>query len=536
MVNQGGMPKLTTSTTAAAGPARVDEQVYDASGRVIAEATGGAWTCTTYDVRDRPLEERVPASADAPARTVTHNYAVGGDPLTTSVSDDKGTITPPDPADAPRTLSFTNDDAGRVLTQKLDSTTVATVTKDYAARLTSLGWKTSDGKDIVSQVGRTSAGTIIDESLAGVAARPNAPNYIYDGVGRLTEAYVAGHHYTPDYTSTASATCPTGTQSNAGLNTNRMRLLDQTASGTARTRYCYGAADRLLATEGATALTNVVYDADGNTTSWRAADGTVTTLKWDGSDRNISAQTVSPTPVLNANVVYTRDATNRIIRRDPLNCDNNTVARYGYTGDSDTADLTLDGNNRLTSVSLSLPGGVLFTSKVGSDGAFTPTYDHPTVRGDLVLTTDAAGHQVGDLRTYDPYGQPLTAAGAVTSAPTNTPAHCPSSRWEPGPTSRSSAGSSPSIPRRAAPPTTTSPAARSTPSTSTAICRGWLKSAVNVVTKVAEYAAYIPGPIGAVANGVAAVGNAIRGNWGKVAVYAAGGDYWRSCNFHLQGG
>ncbi|WP_275895924.1 MULTISPECIES: PA14 domain-containing protein [Amycolatopsis] len=482
-VNQGGMPKLTTSTTPASGPARVDEQVYDASGRVIAEATGGAWTCTTYDVRDRPLEERVPASADAPARTVTHNYAVGGDPLTTSVSDDKGTITttvdllgrdvaytdangvrttttydqvgratsstitPPNAADAPRTLSFTYDDAGRVLTQKLDSATVATVTydnagelatvaygngtslatvtKDYAARLTSLGWKTSDGKDIVSQVGRTSAGTIIDESLVGVDARPNAPNYIYDGVGRLTEAYVAGHHYTYDYTSTASATCPTGTQANAGLNTNRMRLLDQTASGTAETRYCYDAADRLLATEGATALTKVAYDADGNTTSWTAADGTVTTLKWDGSDRNISARMVSPNLALNADVVYTRDAANRIIRRDPLNCDNNTVTRYGYTGDSDTADLTLDGDNRLTSLTLTLPGGVLFTSKVSNGGAFTPTYDHPTIRGDLVLTTDAAGHQVGDLRTYDPYGQPLTAAGAVD--PQNVPDNSPGS-------------------------------------------------------------------------------------------------------------
>src|SRR5205823_2832743 len=69
-VNQGGMAKLTTSTTPAAGPARVDEQVYDASGRVVAEATGGDWTCTTYDSRDRPLQEKVPASQDAPARTV----------------------------------------------------------------------------------------------------------------------------------------------------------------------------------------------------------------------------------------------------------------------------------------------------------------------------------------------------------------------------------------------------------------------------------------------------------------------------------
>jgi RHS repeat-associated protein len=51
---------------------------------------------------------------------------------------------------------------------------------------------------------------------------------------------------------------------------------------------------------------------------------------------------------------------------------------------------------------------------------------------------------------------------------------------------------------------------------------GWLKAAVHVVTKVAEVASWIPGPIGAVAGGVAAAGNAIQGNWGRAAMYAAG--------------
>jgi len=50
---------------------------------------------------------------------------------------------------------------------------------------------------------------------------------------------------------------------------------------------------------------------------------------------------------------------------------------------------------------------------------------------------------------------------------------------------------------------------------------GWLKAAVNVVTKVAEVAAILPGPIGMVAGGIAAVGNAVQGNWGKAAMYAA---------------
>ncbi|MET8851450.1 PA14 domain-containing protein [Amycolatopsis sp. NPDC004625] len=601
-VNQGGMAKLTTSTTPAAGPARVDEQVYDASGRVVAEATGGDWTCTTYDSRDRPLQEKVPASKDAPARTVTHDYAVGGDPLTSSVTDDKGTVTtvsdllgrvvaytdvngvrtgtgydqagrvtsstvtPPDAADAPRTVSFTYDDAGRVQTQKLDGqvlatvgydtagevssvtygngTSLASVTKDNGARPLSLGWKTSDGKDIVSRVGRTTAGTIVDESLAGTDARPNAPNYVYDGVGRLTEAYVAGHHYTYDYTSAAPATCPAGTQADAGLNTNRVRLLDETAGGTAETRYCYDAADRLLATQGATALSGFAYDADGNTTGWTGADGSTTTLTWDGSDRNTGAKTTGPNPALNADIAYTRDATNRIVRRDPRDCDANTVVRYGYTGDGDSADLTLNGTGRLTSLSLSLPGGVLYTSKAGSDGAFTPSFDHPSVRGDLVLTTDAAGHQAGDLRTFDPYGQPLTAAGAVD--PQNVPDNSPGSLdygWlgqhqrayeHTGALSVVQMGARPYSPLLgrflAADPVEGGSAndydyVVGDPINTTDLdgtMWGWLKAAVNVVTKVAEVASWVPGPIGAIASGVAAVGNAVQGNWGAAAAYALG--------------
>ncbi len=75
------------------------------------------------------------------------------------------------------------------------------------------------------------------------------------------------------------------------------------------------------------------------------------------------------------------------------------------------------------SFSISLPGGVLYTSRIGTDGTFTPTFDHPSIRGDLVLTTDTTGHQAGALRSYDPYGQPLAPSGAVDTqnVPDNSP-------------------------------------------------------------------------------------------------------------------
>lgn len=478
-INQAGMTKLTTSPSPVTGNPITDEQVYDASGRVVAEATSGDWVCTTYDDRDRIATQTYPATASAPARTVTHNYAVGGDPLTTSVTDSAGTvtttvdllgrvvsytdvqgtmtttsydqagrvstttITPPNPADPTHTLSYTYDDAGRVLLTVLDGTSeavssfdsagelssvtyangssLASIGKDPAGNVTSLDWRTSDGHDVVSAVTRTIAGTIVDESLGGVDPNPGGANYAYDAAGRLTQAYVTGHHYTYDFTSAASAACPTGTQSNAGANTNRMRLLDQTSSGTAETDYCYDAADRLLATIGTTAISNVTYDTHGNTTSYTSG-GVTTTLGWDGADRNIAAATTGSASQT-ANISYIRDADDRIVRRDATSGDPVQSVLYSYVSSDDSPDLTLDANKRVLTTSLSLPGGVLLTLQNNSSGQPAPTWDNPTVRGDLCMTTDQSGKQVGALRTYDPFGQSLNVDGTVN--PQNVPDNSP---------------------------------------------------------------------------------------------------------------
>jgi RHS repeat-associated protein len=474
-VNQGGQPKLLTSPTPASGTARTDENVYDASGRIIAQATSGDWICTTYDVRDRVTSVKSPANPTSGERTVTHNYAVGGDPLTTSISDNFGTVTavadflgrvvaytdvhgtrtettydvagrvsqqkvtPPNTADAPQVTTFGYDDAGRPTTVTHGTTILATSTYDAAGepatvtyangmslssigrnaagQETSLTWKTSDGTTTVAQVGRSRAGTVIDESLGGVDARPEGPNYVYDTAGRITEAYVTGHHYTYDFTSPTAATCPMGSASNAGLNTNRVRLLDQTGAGTAETGYCYDNADRLLAVTGATDISAVGYDTHGNTTQLTTPSGT-TSLGWDSDNRDL---TVRITGAASADVAYVRDATNRITRRNVAQGDTATDLLYSYLGDGDSASLTLaTGDKRLLSRTFSLPGGVVYTARY--DGGAT-TWDASSIRGDLVLTTNGSGHQVGALRTYTPYGQPLTTAGNTdkNNVPDNQP-------------------------------------------------------------------------------------------------------------------
>ena len=50
---------------------------------------------------------------------------------------------------------------------------------------------------------------------------------------------------------------------------------------------------------------------------------------------------------------------------------------------------------------------------------------------------------------------------------------------------------------------------------------GWFSSLVKAVTRVAEVVSWVPGP-----SGVAAAGNAIQGNWGRAAMFAASAVTW----------
>ena len=181
-------------------------------------------------------------------------------------------------------------------------------------------------------------------------------------------------------------------------------MVEVTAAGSAETRYCYDDADRLLATLGATAISDVRYDAEGNTTSYTQG-GATTTLTWDGAGRNTGLAVTGADP---AAVFYLRDATDRIIRRTTTAGDTLDEVRHGYIAGGDTADLALAGDLRLLTRSIALPGGGLHT---WTADPVTRTFDHPTVRGDLTLTTDVTGLQKGELRSYGPYGETLATVG-----------------------------------------------------------------------------------------------------------------------------
>jgi len=119
------------------------------------------------------------------------------------------------------------------------------------------------------------------------------------------------------------------------------------------------------------------------------------TFGWDGADRHVS------TAVLNGSTVtYKRDAAGRVIECTETG---QPAVRYGYTGPGDSAAFTMSSpDNATIDRHLALIGGVLVT-KTGA----TQSWDYPNIHGDVLVSADAAGNNVGSTRTYDPFGQSL---------------------------------------------------------------------------------------------------------------------------------
>ncbi|MEU4210577.1 PA14 domain-containing protein [Streptomyces sp. NPDC026206] len=474
---QRGLPKAITLANPAQGTPRVEKFVFDGRGLPVAVTNGAAdWTCVTYDARSRMTGTFIPKDANAPARTVTFDLAVGGDPLTMKASDSLGSMTfatdllgrtvrhtdthgvrtdttydrvgrpvqerttLPHRADAPQVKTVRYDDAGRTLAVSLKGTTLAEtrydtggdiagvtyanhtrldVARDPAGRIVTKNWTLADGRTLASKVTRSRSGTVVDESTAGEDARPDGPDFRYDAAGRLTDAWVTGHHYSYDFTSDAPAGCPQGTRANAGANGNRVRLLDRTKSGTAETGYCYDGADRLLATIGAHTFGDARYNGAGTLTDY-SLDGTAVSQRYDAAERYLGIGTRGSDP---ADVAYPNDLLDLHAGRRTGAGPAAATLLYGYTGAADhDLDVVLRGDKRLLTRTVALPGGMLYVDK-GAAYSGRDTWNHPTVRGDIFLVTGDDGRQRGDLYRYAPFGEPLRADGTVDTdhVPDNLP-------------------------------------------------------------------------------------------------------------------
>ena len=207
---QAGMLKTTTGASPDGGTTAgiVTENVYDDAGRVVATRTNSdGWICTTYDSRGRVSTTSVPAYNGEAARTTSNDYAVSGNPLAFASWDSGGSITKTtdllgrvvvydDALGSETTTTYDSlgrvsqqvspvgtmvydyDDYSRLVDEKLDGTTYATVIYDAYGRIDHINYTDANGMSLTpgrDSVGRDNNLTYsVNQNSAGSNLVPNA--------------------------------------------------------------------------------------------------------------------------------------------------------------------------------------------------------------------------------------------------------------------------------------------------------------------------------------------------------------------------
>ncbi|TPW12523.1 MAG: YD repeat protein, partial [Acidimicrobiaceae bacterium] len=422
-VNQGGLPKTSTSPTPAAGVAVSYTTVYDVIGRPVASRTGtDPWTCTVYDGRGRATRISYPANATAPARNVDTVYSDTVNPQQVVVSDPAGSITTltdflgrptayTDATGATNTTSTVYDIAGRVtrrygtmigataasggleysydrggfVTQvRLDSQPVANPTYSpgvLGGELDSVAYPAGAGNAGNATSGtftRNSAGALTAVVWAGPGGMITSDAVTRSQTGRIidqsvdgTDPYGAGNNYVYDSAGRlASARTPGGgfyeyaytPTGGCGANTAAGANSNRTTAklnGATVASYCYDNADRLTSTTQAGYSTPIVYDTHGNTVQIAGQ-----TLTYDYTNRHIGSYAPNATAPTSS-VVYQRDAAGRIVSRTTTGTGASTT-RYGFCGAGDGPCVTMDATNTILERTVGLPGGTGLTIRGGS--------------------------------------------------------------------------------------------------------------------------------------------------------------------------
>jgi len=450
---QGGQLEQENAPDPGGGQARVQQLIYNAAGQQAGIRIGtpgdiaaAPWQCVSFDAAGRIAQEAWPAANGSSARTITYNYAVGGNPLVSSVSDASGTIT--STVDLlGRAISYTDvwgqttttsyDQAGQVTatsgpggsyqlgydpnsglptTTTVNGTLLATASYDSAGRLSGVAYgngtsatiaydasgnqsgESYDGpsgnllaKDTVTRTpaGRESTDTTSESGgLLGVA-------YTYDGAGRLIQA--ADTNGGTQVSSYSYATSPGCSSPYAGENTDRTSV----TIGSTTTSYCYNNADQLVSSaSGGTTSTGYAYNERGD-----QIDDNGTTYTWDSSDRVATANTGATT------VTSAYDAVDRLVQSSSST---GSIVRYSYVGYSDAPAAVLDTSDNVLQQLVPLPGGVSVTLQSSGN-----VWSYTNLQGDTTITASSTGTLTAGPVTYDPWGNlnPGQTAPANTTGP-----------------------------------------------------------------------------------------------------------------------
>jgi len=430
-VLQGGLGKLTTSPTPAAGVAITTEVVYDILGRPVATryVPDAVWVCTTYDARGRVTAVSYPADATFPTgRTITTTYRAAGDPFRTTVSD--GAVG--SASSNGSTITTVVDALGRVVSSTDVWNNTATTAYDQAGRVTATSGPTGSFTYAYDNVGRLTNQYMSGAVIATPTYIPDTatldPGALFDitypasGAGNGTRGVITRDTLgrttglswtrisnsalitsdavirsltgkvltntidgapTPAWTYTYDAagrlTNAVGSGNNfvygygtaaCGANTAAGRNTNRTTltnNGTTIATYCYDNADRLTSTTQPGYTGSITYDTHGNTI---VIGGD--THRYDYTNRHLATHTPNPTSPTSS-VVYTRDAFDNIVARTATWPGGTETHRYSHGA-------VLNTSNAVVERTISLPGGVNLTIRGGATEtvAANKTYDTST--------------------------------------------------------------------------------------------------------------------------------------------------------------
>lgn len=471
---QGGMLKSETDASPdGSTPGISTQNVYDDAGRIIATKsdTDAGWTCVNYDDRGRVVSTQVHVfDTSSSDRTITNDYAVGGNPLEVANADDNGEVVSwidllgrtvqyqdvhgdqttntyddfghlIERASPVGTEHYYFDSYNRLYLYQLDGTTYASIYYDQYGRLDHidypnagqlsigktynnwsqtdhLNYRLGDGITTLSDgIGYTRSGRIARDILDGNGGEVWS-EYYYDAADRLAGASIGSHNYTYGYGSEDPSCGVNGINPNAGMNGNRT---SQTVDGTTTT-YCYNYADQLVSSSDS-ALDSDWYDSSGNLYSIGLDGGGNVPVGfcYDASDRNSCIYSYDDNGNGNE-MYYTRDVTGRITYREhdaisSWNWNPDAEYWYGYTGGSDGPSFVRDSSFNIVERDVQLPGGVLMTiHPQQTTKANIYSYNLPNAFGNTLLTLDGNG---GNISTgsgpqgsfiYDPFGNPITSS------------------------------------------------------------------------------------------------------------------------------
>lgn len=462
--------------------ARTQQFLYDRIGRVVGRRVGPAntialapWECTTYDHRGRVVTQTWPAVGTAAARTKTHTYAVGGNPLQNSVSDPAGIITATTDLLGRlttytdiynRTTTYGYDQAGRLITIS-NTSNASVVTNTYTTNGSKLA---TTHVTVAGQIQATAAvtyDTFGRTSYISYNGGQMGASVYYDTYGNQSALFFE-KNTSPEpsrITGSSVSRSPAGRQTNAWVDTGGFDLIDPNPAGD---NFIYDGAGRLTTAHlpggAATYSYNPNFPADNCTThapginpqagrntnrtatTWtpttgpaittrscyNTADQLVATINGttptttytydtrgnqalDGTDTYTwdSADRLRTIATAGTTITYTRDALDRLTQRTQ----NSTTTRYTYNGYSDSPAAVLNGFNTLIQQFHNLPGGVLVT--INQTG-LTKTWSYPDLKGNYTVTTDNSGNPTTTRIQYGPWGERLVSStGTLDNASGN---------------------------------------------------------------------------------------------------------------------